>query len=109
MGVWTHSPLSQEELAHHPGLIKEITHSLPNWEASDVIGSPYSIVEYALNPNLGKTGDLLILKQKLNDFGVKLMLDFVPNHYGNASKLVLTNPEYFISTKTNPQKKELFK
>ncbi|MHA2329722.1 MAG: alpha-amylase family glycosyl hydrolase, partial [Candidatus Hodarchaeales archaeon] len=109
MGVWKHSSLSQEELAKHPGLIKEITHSLPNWTSTDVIGSPYSIVDYELNPELGQVEDLLLLKRKLNDLGAKLMLDFVPNHFGSASKLVLTNPDYFISMNDVPKDKSLFK
>ncbi|MFX0184966.1 MAG: alpha-amylase family glycosyl hydrolase [Candidatus Hodarchaeota archaeon] len=109
MGVWKHSPLRQEELARHPGLIKEIALSLPNWDYTDIIGSPYSIVSYELNPQLGSQEDLKLLKCKLNQFGAKLMLDFVPNHFGNASELVLTNPEYFISIDTTPKEKSLFK
>ena len=109
MGVWEHSSLSQKELEKHPGLIKEISNSLPKWNPLDVIGSPYSIVKYELNPQLGLPGDLKSLKQKLNDLGAKLMLDFVPNHFGSASELVLTNPEYFISTDNRPQDQSLFK
>jgi len=109
MGVWKHSPLKQEELMKHPGLIKEITNSLPNWDYTDVIGSPYSIDNYELNPHLGQPDDLVLLKRKLNDFGAKLMLDFVPNHFGSASELVLTNPEYFISTNSAPKEKSLFR
>jgi len=108
MGVWKHSQLKQDELAQHPELIKEITHSLPNWDYTDVIGSPYSIVNYELNPQLGQPEDLVLLNRKLNDFGVKLMLDFVPNHFGSASELVLTNPEYFISMNNVPKEKSLF-
>lgn len=109
MGVWRHSPLKEEDLANHPGLINEITHSLPNWDHTDVVGSPYSIIKYELNPQLGQIEDSVLLKQKLNEFGVKLMLDFVPNHFGSASELVLTNPEYFISMNEPPKKKYLFK
>ncbi len=109
MGVWEHSPLSQEELAKLPGLATEITKAFPSWAPIDVIGSPYSIIDYKLNSMLGKPGDLQRLKQKLNDFGARLILDFVPNHYGNASKLVLTNPEFFISIEDTPNDQSLFK
>jgi hypothetical protein len=109
MGVWKHSALSKEELVKHPGLVQEISHSLPDWETTDVIGSPYSIVKYEINPILGEPGDLEILKNKLNNFGAKLMLDFVPNHFGSDSELVLTNPEYFISTRKTPEKKSIYK
>jgi glycosidase len=43
-------------------------------------GSPYAVTEYVCNPNLGTDSDLLALKQQLNAMGLKLMLDFVPNH-----------------------------
>ncbi len=109
MGVWKHSPLKKEELMLHPGLVTEIDHALPNWDYSDIIGSPYSIVKYELNPQLGFPEDLILLKRKLNDLGTKLMLDFVPNHFGNASELVITNPEYFISLGNVPEEKALFK
>jgi hypothetical protein len=108
MGIWRHSPLSQEELMKHPGLVKEIETALPTWKPEDVIGSPYSIVDYEINPLLGNIEDLKLVRRKINEFGGKLLLDFVPNHFGIASKLVITNPEYFISTKTPPEDESLY-
>lgn len=102
MGVWNHSPLTMEDLNRHPGLLKEITEALPDWNLEDVIGSPYSIVEYELNPILGESSDLKILKKKLNQMGLSLMVDFVPNHFGNASPIVKLNPDLFISSLDEP-------
>ncbi|MFW9904137.1 MAG: alpha-amylase family glycosyl hydrolase [Candidatus Thorarchaeota archaeon] len=102
MGVWKHSPLTMEDLKRHPGLKKEFTTALPDWKPADVIGSPYSIIEYELNPMLGEPDDLKILKKKLNKMGVKLMVDFVPNHFGNASPLVRSQPDLFISLLEKP-------
>ena len=53
---------------------------LPDWTIDDVIGSPYAVYEYTLNPSLGKNEDLIWLKEQINKRGMKLMLDFVPNH-----------------------------
>ena len=105
MGLWKHSPLTMEDLNRHIGLKKEISEALPNWQPEDVIGSPYSIMEYELNPSLGEPNDLKILKQKLNQMGMKLMVDFVPNHYGNASPLVKSQPDLFISLLDEPSEK----
>ncbi len=102
MGLWKHSPLTMEDLSRHPGLLKEINAALPEWKPDDVIGSPYSIVEYELNPMLGEPNDLKILKKKLNQMGLNLMVDFVPNHFGNASPLVKLNPDLFISSVDEP-------
>ena len=46
----------------------------------DIIGSPYAITEYVVNPEICTLEDLKKLKQSLNDMGLELMLDFVPNH-----------------------------
>ena len=53
---------------------------LPGWTKDDVIGSPYAVVEYTCNPELGTDEDLAWLRSVLNSKGLKLMLDFVPNH-----------------------------
>ncbi|MFX1516408.1 MAG: alpha-amylase family glycosyl hydrolase [Promethearchaeota archaeon] len=103
MGVWKHSPLSMEDLKRHPELKREFTKALPNWKPEDVIGSPYSIAEYILNPLLGDPNDLKTLKEKLNQMGVKLMVDFVPNHFGKASPLIKINPDLFISSRETPR------
>ncbi|MFX1508011.1 MAG: alpha-amylase family glycosyl hydrolase [Promethearchaeota archaeon] len=103
MGIWKHSPLTMGDLKRHPGLKKEFTEAFPNWKSEDVIGSPYSIVEYELNPLLGDPNDLKTLKEKLNQMGVKLMVDFVPNHFGKASPIVKTNPDLFISSQETPK------
>ncbi len=108
MGVWKHSPLSQEELRKHPGLVKEITNALPTWKPEDVIGSPYSIIDYTINPVIGTQEDLGIVRKTINDLGGRLILDFVPNHFGIASQLPITNPEYFITTKDAPKDTSLF-
>lgn len=44
------------------------------------VGSPYAVYTYSMNPDLGTDADLLEFKKRLNSIGLKLMLDFVPNH-----------------------------
>lgn len=46
----------------------------------DIIGSPYAIVDYVCNKEFGSNEDIVNLRKKLNSMGMKLMLDFVPNH-----------------------------
>ena len=53
---------------------------LPGWTKADIIGSPYAVVNYSLNTELGLESDLKNLRTKLNSMGMLLMLDFVPNH-----------------------------
>ena len=96
MGIWKNNPETVEEYCFEPSLVANYNNSLPDWNKNDVIGSPYSIDNYEVNPTLGTKEDLLNLKQKLNDSGIKLVLDFVPNHFSSYSNLLETNPGIFL-------------
>jgi hypothetical protein len=69
---------------------------LPDWKYPDIIGSPYAVVEYTVNEQLGSMTDLDNLRSLLKKYGMKLIVDFVPNHTAVDAKLVSSNPEYFI-------------
>lgn len=45
------------------------------------LGSPYSVVDFkAINPDFGTEDDLRRLIQKAHEIGLKVILDWVPNH-----------------------------
>ena len=69
---------------------------LPDWTTDDVIGSPYAVYEYTCNPELGNDEDLLWLRNQLNLKGLKLMLDFVPNHSAVDAPQATEHPEMYI-------------
>ena len=96
MGVWKTCDNLIEKCCFTPDLISSYSKALKDWEKKDIIGSPYAIDCYELNPSLGKTSDLLKLKEKLNSIGLKLILDFVPNHFGAESRFIKTNPKVFL-------------
>lgn len=95
MGVWQTGP-NVLHYALEPGLQHEYTQVLPDWKEEDIIGSPYAIDRYVLHQALGKAGDLVILKQRLNELGLRLILDFVPNHFHAESSLIVEFPEIFL-------------
>lgn len=64
----------------NPGLLAGYAQVLPGYTQADIIGSPYAITHYVTNPQIGTDSDLMALKKRLNAMGLKLMLDFVPNH-----------------------------
>jgi len=96
MGAWQNSEEYAEKYCFVEGLQNEYSNALPDWNKSDVIGSPYAIDEYTPNKRMGTKNDLLEFKDKLNAVGIKLILDFVPNHFSAESKLVSSNPEIFL-------------
>jgi glycosidase len=96
MGVWKTRPDVIEKYCFTPDLIGSYDKALKDWKKEDVIGSPYSIDEYDINPELGTWNDVYELRKKLNDIGMKLFLDFVPNHFNTESKIIKSNPEIFL-------------
>ena len=80
MGVWQRSPGSRQKALLDPALRRAYDQALPGWTDDDIAGSPYAIYSYSLDPLLGRPGELAQLKQKLNQYGLGLVLDFVPNH-----------------------------
>ena len=96
MGIWKTCPSTIEKYCFEVDLISSYNNSLKDWNKNDVIGSPFAIDIYEVNPDLGILKDLLELRKKLNDMGIKLFLDFIPNHLSAESSLIKTNPGIFL-------------
>ena len=96
MGVWKTNKSVIKEYCFEEGLVNSYTRALNNWKESDVIGSPYSIDSYEVSTDIGTTEELLEVKKYLNSLGIKLVLDFVPNHFSVHSSLIKTNPYLFV-------------
>ncbi len=96
MGIWKNCSDIIDPVCFSPELIESYNNALRDWQKEDVIGSPYSIDEYVVNPLIGTSEDLKIFKEKLNRLNLKLILDFVPNHFGASTKYLKSNPEMFL-------------
>ena len=91
MGVWK---LGEYGLEFDKKL--DYSEVLPGWTTDDVIGSPYAIVEYTCNPDIGTDDDLVWLREQLHSKGMKLMLDFVPNHSAVDAPTAKSNPKLYV-------------
>lgn len=80
MGVWQRSPLGVAVARSHPDLQNEYRRALPNLSPDQVIGSPYAVFRYAVEPRFGGREGLAIFREKLAARGMRLILDYVPNH-----------------------------
>jgi glycosidase len=96
MGIWKTNKDIVAQYCFEPELVQSYTNALKDWKTEDVIGSPYAIDSYKVNPEIGTETDLLILKKRLNDKGIGLILDFVSNHLSIGSALVKENKEIFL-------------
>ena len=71
--------------------------TLPDLKEEDIAGSGFAITDYKVHPDLGGDDALKRLRERLSKRGLKLMLDFVPNHMGPDHHWVEEHPEYFVA------------
>ncbi len=108
MGVWEESPASREIARADRAINEQIGKVFPDYKKEDIIGSQYSIHSYNVSSKLGGDAALLKFKEKLNEFGVILILDFAANHLAKDHPLTLSNPDLFIKSKGEPEDKSLY-
>src|SRR6478752_5144104 len=80
MGVWERSPLGISVANKNEDLLKSFRQALHDFQAEDNVGSPYCVRRYVVDPHLGGPEGLAIARRELQERGIKLILDFVPNH-----------------------------
>jgi alpha-amylase len=60
------------------------------------LGSPYAPYDfYSVNPDFGSADDFRNFVKKSHELGMKVILDFVPNHTGWDSRWMVKHPEWF--------------
>ncbi len=96
LGVWAVGPSSREICRSHDDLRNEFLQVLPDLTDSDICGSPFAPISYSVDHALGGDAALARLRRRLNALGIKLMLDFVPNHVGHDHSWVTLHPGYFF-------------
>ncbi len=74
--------------------------TLPDYREEDIQGSPYAIADYSVADLFGGGTALNTFRQKLNRRGLKLILDFVPNHLGLDHLWVVKEPDLFVQSPT---------
>src|ERR1041384_6803878 len=61
------------------------------------LGSPYSVSDYrAINPAFGTAADFRALVQAVHSRGLKLILDWVPNHTSWDNVWVREHPDFYV-------------
>ncbi len=96
MGVWTRSVIGRELALTDPSLVQEYDRILPGWSPADVAGSAYCIQRYEPDERMGGWSGLDTARRELNTRGLRLIVDFVPNHTGFDHPWVAQHPERFV-------------
>ncbi len=97
LSVWQTGPAAQTISRADPGWRREFEETLPDLKEEDIAGSGFAIQNYIVHRDLGGDTALARLRQRLQVRGLKLMLDFVPNHMAPDHPWVEEHPDYFIA------------
>jgi hypothetical protein len=76
---------------------REFADTLPDLRDEDVIGSGFAIVGYDVADALGGHAALARVRRRMEARGLRLLLDFVPNHMALDHPWINEHPEYFIA------------
>jgi hypothetical protein len=96
LSVWRTGPAGQRVSRENPEWRKEFEETLPDLREEDIAGSGFAITSYTVHPSLGGDAALARLRERLRTRGLRLMLDFVPNHTGLDHPWVKDHPEYYV-------------
>ncbi len=96
LSVWQTGPEARQVSRSNPDWRREFEETLPDLREEDICGSGFAITAYKVHDSLGGDPALARLRLRLKKRGLKLMLDFVPNHMGLGHPWVEDHPEHFI-------------
>ena len=97
LSVWQTGTASQHISRTHDEWRAEFAHTLPDLRIEDIQGSGFAITGYKVHRALGGDSALARLRERLRSRGLKLMLDFVPNHVALDHPWVEDHPEFFVA------------
>jgi len=96
MGVWQTGDAARNVSRRNPEWRAGYQKALPDLTDNDISGSPYAIKSYTVNKDFGGDESLARFRQRLKQRGIRLLLDFVPNHVAPDHPWAVEHPEYLI-------------
>ena len=96
LGVWQTGEAGAQVSRTNPEWRTEFRHTLPDLEESDICGSCFAISRYAVRTDMGGNAAMERLRSQVQQRGLRLMLDVVPNHTALDHPWVQAHPEFFV-------------
>jgi hypothetical protein len=96
LGIWQTGEAGRQVSLTQPEWQREYRELLPDFAPADVSGSPFAVREYVVNAEFGGPKALARFRGRLAERGVRLLLDFVPNHTALDHPWVHEHPGFYI-------------
>jgi hypothetical protein len=96
LGVWQTGPAGQKVSRERSEWRAEFTRVLPDFREEDVCGSCFAIASYTAHSDFGGDPALERLRDRIHERGMRLLLDFVPNHTALDHPWLQQHPEFYV-------------
>jgi len=96
LSVWQTGAAGRAVSRGNPQWRAEFKAVLPDLTEDDICGSGFAVTTYTVSEALGGETALAQFRERLARYGIKLMLDFVPNHTAPDHPWVKTHPDYYV-------------
>jgi hypothetical protein len=96
MGVWERSPTGVRIALELEDQLADYRRTLGDFAPQDVVGSAYCVRRYVVDEHIGGPEGLAEARKELAERGIRLILDFVPNHTSQDHPWITEHPEYYI-------------
>lgn len=97
MGVWRRGHATRLSALNY---LHEYRVALPDVTEADVPGSAYAIQDYQVEEQIGGRHGLAVFRERMAARGIKLILDYVPNHVATDHSWIQRHPEFFLQGAT---------
>ncbi|MET1026341.1 MAG: alpha-amylase family glycosyl hydrolase [Dongiaceae bacterium] len=97
LSVWQTGAASRAMSRENPAWRTEFQAALPDLTKEDICGSGFAIGAYQVDEAFGGKAALAKFRARLAMRGIRLMLDFVPNHTALDHPWVRACPDYYVA------------